>query len=100
MSGDLDVYVLARETNLSISHIRHTFKTETGLTLNQFIKLTRMEEAKRPLTSTFLTCKEVMNRVGISSESHFSREFQRTHGIAPSKLRFQKRQTGDHDVPS
>jgi AraC-like DNA-binding protein len=94
MSGNLDVHVLARETNLSISHLRHTFKAETGLTLNQFIKLTRMQEAKRLLTSTFLTCKQVMNSVGINSESHFSREFRKTHGIPPSKLRLGRNRFG------
>ena len=91
MSDNLDVNVLARETNLSASHLRHTFKEETGLSLNQFIRRTRMQEAKHLLTSTFLNCKQVMNRVGISNESYFCREFQKTYGIAPSKLRVNSR---------
>jgi transcriptional regulator GlxA family with amidase domain len=90
MSRDLNVKSHARETKLSTSHLRRTFKAETGLSLNQYIKLTRLQEAERLLTSTFLSCKQVMNRVGMRSESHFSREFRKAHGIAPSKLRLKE----------
>ena len=99
MSCKLDVNILARETNLSASHLRHTFKAEMGVTLKQYIKVTRMEEAKRLFNSTFLSCKQVMNQVGIRSESHFSREFRRTHGIAPSQLRSKSTPTPNSPKP-
>jgi AraC-like DNA-binding protein len=31
--------------------------------------------------------KEIMNRVGITNESYFSREFKKAHGLAPGKYR-------------
>jgi AraC-like DNA-binding protein len=34
-----------------------------------------------------LSVKEIMNRVGLSDESHFVHEFKKTYGLAPSKYR-------------
>ncbi|MGH9881794.1 MAG: helix-turn-helix domain-containing protein [Pyrinomonadaceae bacterium] len=58
---------------------------ETGLTLMQYLKLVRMQEAEHLLRTTFLSVKEIMNRVGINNESYFSREFMKAHGLAPGK---------------
>ena len=38
------------------------------------------------LTSQFLSVKEVMNLVGISNHSHFTKDFKNAHGISPSKV--------------
>ena len=53
----------------------------------QYLKLIRMQKAEQLLLSTFLSVKEIMNRVGISNESYFSREFKRTFGLAPLQYR-------------
>lgn len=87
ISKEVDVQELARKANVSASHLRHLFKLETGLTLMQYVKLIRMQKAEHLLLSTFLSVKEIMNRVGISNESYFSREFKRTFGLAPLQYR-------------
>ena len=86
-SRKLDIERLARRANLSTSHLRHLFKLEIGLTVMQYVKLIRMQKAEHLLRTTFLSVKEIMNRVGISNESYFSREFKKTHGLAPGKYR-------------
>ncbi len=78
---------LARLVNLSTSRLRHLFKAEMGKTPAQYLKTIRMREAQRLLLTTFLSVKEVMNRVGIADESHFGHEFRKTYGLAPSKYR-------------
>ena len=78
---------LAKPVNLSPSRLRHLFKSETGLTPNQFIKEVRLNEAERLLRTTFLRVKEIMNRVGFLDESHFGHEFKKTYGVSPSKYR-------------
>ncbi len=78
---------LARLVNLSPSRLRHLFKSETGITPNQFIKEVRLDEAERLLRTTFLRVKEIMNRVGFLDESHFGHEFKKTYGVSPSKYR-------------
>jgi AraC-like DNA-binding protein len=87
MSGKLDVAILAREINMSVSRLRHVFKKETGLSPRQYIKLKRMQEAEHLLRTTFLSVKEITHRVGFTNESYFSREFLRTHGLPPGKYR-------------
>ena len=77
----------AKLVNLSPSRLRHLFKSETGITPNQFIKEVRLREAERLLRTTFLRVKEIMNRVGFLDESHFGHEFKKTYGVSPSKYR-------------
>ncbi|HEY7785280.1 MAG TPA: helix-turn-helix transcriptional regulator [Pyrinomonadaceae bacterium] len=86
-SRRLDIERLARQANLSVSHLRHLFKLEIGLTVMQYVKLIRMQQAEHLLRTTFLSVKEIMNRVGITNESYFSREFKKAHGLAPGKYR-------------
>jgi AraC-like DNA-binding protein len=46
-----------------------------------------MHDAATLLTSTFLTVKEIMVRVGFSDESHFVRYFKRSYGMTPTQYR-------------
>ena len=84
---------LARLVNLSTSRLRHLFKAEIGKTPAQYLKSIRMREAQTLLLTTFLSVKEIMNRVGIVDESHFGHEFRKTYGLAPSKYRSMARES-------
>jgi len=86
---------LARLVNLSTSRLRHLFKAETGTTPAQYLKTIRMREAQRLLLTTFLSVKEIMNRVGIADESYFGHEFRKVYGLAPSKYRSSRRTVPD-----
>ena len=48
------ITALAKLVNLSPSRLRHLFKSETGITPNQFIKEVRLREAEKLLRTTFL----------------------------------------------
>ena len=50
--------------NLSGSRLRHLFKAEMDQTPAQYLKAIRMREAAMLLRTTFLSVKEIMNRVG------------------------------------
>ncbi|HET6670822.1 MAG TPA: helix-turn-helix transcriptional regulator [Pyrinomonadaceae bacterium] len=81
------ITTLAKLVNLSPSRLRHLFKSETGITPNQFVKEVRLSEAEKLLRTSFLRVKEIMNRVGFLDESHFGHEFKKTYGVSPSKYR-------------
>ena len=81
------ITALAKLVNLSPSRLRHLFKSETGITPNQFIKEVRLSEAEKLLRNTFLRVKDIMSRVGFLDESHFGHEFKKTYGVSPSKYR-------------
>ncbi|MBA3514912.1 MAG: helix-turn-helix transcriptional regulator [Pyrinomonadaceae bacterium] len=82
-----DIEALAQMINLSASRLRHLFTAEIGQTPAQYLKAVRMREAEMLLRTTLLSVKEIMNRVGISNESHFVHDFKKAHGLAPSKYR-------------
>jgi AraC-like DNA-binding protein len=78
---------LAESVNLSPSRVRHLFKVEIGTSPVRFVRMLKMQEAKRLLETTFLTVKEVANRVGLADESHFVRDFKRLYGHPPGRHR-------------
>lgn len=78
---------IARAVNLSPAHLRYLFKAEMGMSVMQYQKAQRMEEARRLLESTFLSGKEIMNRIGLKDESHFVRDFKQSYGMTPAQYR-------------
>ena len=78
---------LARAVNLSPWRLSHLFKTEIGIPPLQYLKALRMEKARVLVMSTFLSIKQIMNRVGITNESHFVKDFRRAYGLTPTQYR-------------
>ncbi len=78
---------LSRHLNLSTTRVRHLFHEQFQLSPGQVLKMRRMHEASRLLTSTFMSVKEVMAAVGLNDLSHFVRDFKHTFGRSPSELR-------------
>lgn len=87
LSQHFDFKTLAAALNLSPSRLRHLFKDETGLTPAQYLKRLRIESARELLEGSFLRLKEVMPQVGLNDESHFVRDFKKTHGLPPIQYR-------------
>jgi transcriptional regulator GlxA family with amidase domain len=85
VSGTFSVCELAADVHLSPSHFRHLFKRDTGATLAQFLMNERLREAGTLLETTYLSVKEIMNKVGIYDESHFAHDFRIKHGVSPSR---------------
>jgi predicted transposase len=46
-----------------------------------------MQQAATLLTTTFLSVKEIVRRIGLTDESHFVRDFKRLYGMTPSEYR-------------
>jgi transcriptional regulator GlxA family with amidase domain len=76
---------IAAAVNLSLAHLRYLFKTETGQSPAQYLRSLRMQEAERLLKTTFLSVKEVMHRIGVRDESHFTRDFKKIYGMTPAQ---------------
>ncbi len=83
----LSLAAIARIVNLSESRLRCLFSEVTGLSLAHFVKLLRLEAARRMLATEFLTVKEVMARTGIKDPSHFNRDFKTAFGVTPAQYR-------------
>jgi transcriptional regulator GlxA family with amidase domain len=85
---------IAAAVNLSLAHLRYLFKAETGMSPAQYLRSLRMQEAGRLLKTTFLNVKEVMYRIGVSDESHFTRDFKKVYGLSPAQYRTRHRALG------
>lgn len=78
---------LAESVNLSVWRLSHIFQSDLGMPPIKYLKLQRMEKAKHLLETSGLSVKEISYRVGINDESHFTRDFKKVYGKAPSHYR-------------
>ena len=78
---------MAESVNLSPPYFCYLFKSITGVPPARYLKSLRMQHAAMLLTTTFLSVKEIVRRVGCTDESHFVRDFKRIYGVTPSEYR-------------
>ncbi len=80
----LDLAQLAREAGMSIPAFHHHFKAITQTSPMQYLKSTRLHQARLLMVRQDLTAEAACHAVGYSSASQFSREFRRLFGLAPA----------------
>lgn len=78
---------VAAAVSLSLRGFSDLFKDVTGLPPARYIKLLKMETARRHLSCGFPSISEVMEKVGIKDASHFSRDFKKFYGMCPLQYR-------------
>jgi transcriptional regulator GlxA family with amidase domain len=78
---------MAESVNLSAPYFCYLFKTITGVPPAKYLKSLRLQQSATLLTTTFLSVKEIVRRVGLTDESHFVRDFKRVYGVTPSEYR-------------
>jgi AraC family transcriptional regulator of arabinose operon len=86
LAGPITIPALAALVNLSPSRFRSLFSDQIGTGPSQYLQHLRLRRARLLLERTFLSVKEVMALVGYNDPSHFSRDFRRFHGVAPSRI--------------
>jgi AraC family transcriptional regulator of arabinose operon len=82
---------LAQLVHLSPSRLRHLFKHETSIPLSQYLKSVRLRQAEVLLRTTFLSMKEIITQLGLTSSSNFARAFKQTYGVPPTTYRLMNR---------
>jgi AraC family transcriptional regulator of arabinose operon len=97
LSRTLRLPDLSHSVSLSSSRLRHLFRTETGRTIGQYRKDARLDRAQMLLRTTLRSVKEIMHRVGISSDTHFARDFKETCGLSPTHYRARSQESPSID---
>lgn len=87
VSEPLNLHEMASQVNLSTSRLQHLFKSETGMTIPQYSKLLRMQQARILLENSFLTTKEIAAKLAINDTSHFIRDFKKLFGLPPASYK-------------
>ena len=83
LATPLSVPELAREANMSIATFHAQFKQVTNTSPIQYIKSTRLHQARLLIAREGRTAASAAAEVGYESASQFSREFKRLFGRSP-----------------
>jgi AraC-like DNA-binding protein len=81
----LDVELLAAEAGMSIPSFHSHFKAVTQTSPMQYLKSTRLHQARLLMVRNDMSAALASARVGYESASQFSREFKRLFGRSPAE---------------
>ena len=81
---DLSIETLTTLIGTSKSTLYRKVKANTGLNINEYIRLCRLKQAAEMLSSQKYRINEVAYMVGFSSPSYFATSFQKQFNISPS----------------
>lgn len=79
-----DIY---RLSGYSPPVVIHCFRQYTGETVVSYLTRTKMDSARRLLSSTDLTVLDIAGRLGYGSVSHFNKLFRAAAGMSPGEYR-------------
>lgn len=78
---------IAEAAGLSAFRIAHLLKEATGKTALQNIHYLRIQEARRLLEESDLSCTDIAHETGFGDQSYFIKQFRKWMGITPAKYR-------------
>ncbi len=88
---NLSVEVLAEELSLSHSSLYRKIKTISGLSVDQFIRLTKLKMAAEKLANEDVTISEAAYLSGFNDPRYFRKYFKAQYGMLPSAFQQQHR---------
>ncbi len=89
--ADLDTFILSRELGYSRMHVNRRLQQILGCSTRAFVRLVRLDYARRLLQEGDLSVSRVARSAGFRSASHFSHAFKCMWGLSPSRLRIDQR---------
>lgn len=87
LSSSLTVKKMAEETGLSDRRFRQVFETVTGMPPKKYYDLLRLTASEELLSFTPFSLDEISDRLGFSSQFHFSNFFKKSKGVSPAIYR-------------
>jgi AraC-like DNA-binding protein len=87
--GPLTVATIANAINVSPSYLAHRFRSETGMSVKDYVTRVRIEIARRLLLETDAKLESIAEAVGFCDAPHFSRVFVQYTRRRPGEYRRQ-----------
>lgn len=81
---NIDVHYIASELSMSRSKLYSKVKTLTDKSIVEFILNYRLRKAARMIIERDMSMSQVMNEIGIKSQSYFTRAFKNEFGEPPT----------------
>ena len=79
--------LLSKKLNKEYSQLSKLFSATTGITIEQFAILQKIEKVKELLVYDELSLKEIAYRLGYSSSAHLSAQFKKVTGHTPTEFK-------------
>ncbi len=80
----IDLTSLASEAGMSVPTFHSHFKSITNTSPMQYVKSTRLHQARLLMVRQDMTAESASHAVGYASPSQFNREFKRLFGLTPA----------------
>ena len=87
LSETLNVPLLAKQMGYSVSYLARTFRQQTGMTLHEYQRTKRMEQAMAALRAGDEPVQSICHRLGFGSHSYFTEQFRKHTGMTPNDYR-------------
>lgn len=84
---DIDMNMLCQHIHYSRSYLARSFKAEMQMTIQDFLRDTRINKAISLLLETALSIQEVSTSVGFNDSLYFSKLFSKQIGCSPREYR-------------
>ena len=82
----LSIY-LSKKLNLNYTYLSNLFKEVTGMTIQHYIVLHKIEKAKELILYNELTLNEITHQLQYSSVAHLSNQFKLITGFTPTHFK-------------
>ena len=84
---DISLKTLAAKLNMHPSYLGNVFHQQTGFYFNDYLNEERLKYAATLIETTDMKMKDIVDKVGFSSQTYFNRQFRRRFGTAPNTYR-------------
>lgn len=84
---DISLKTLAARMNIHPSYLGSIFHQQTGCYFNDYLNEERLKHAVSLIETTDLKLKDIVSRVGFSSQTYFNRQFKSRYGMTPNVYR-------------
>lgn len=78
---------LANDLNQSLPYISQTFKKTYGITMSSYVSRLKLKKAEKLLAETSMKISEIIQEIGYSDRSSFSKKFKAESGFSPNEFR-------------
>lgn len=83
---ELDVEMICREIGISRTKLYQKIKNLTGQSIGDFIRTIRLKRAAYIMTHEDVPLSDVMFRIGIQTQSYFTKAFKKEFGKTPTQF--------------
>ncbi|HBH94456.1 MAG TPA: hypothetical protein DDX91_01800 [Ruminococcaceae bacterium] len=91
LNGKIDMKAAAHMANMSYYAFSRNFKNTIGMNFSDYCNMLRIRSAEELLMTTELSVSEIAARIGIDTQSYFSRLFKQVNGMSPKRFKDENR---------